>query len=71
MFLAFTDFSTLTPAIVISSIGGHGQCLTCITKNFFSRLSYSFFTYHPSVDPPILQKLAQAQIVEALPIVAP
>ena len=40
MFLAFTDFPTLTPAIVISSIGGHGQCLTCITKNF-SRLSYS------------------------------
>ena len=37
---AFTDFPTLTPAIVISSIGGHGQCLTCITKNF-SRLSYS------------------------------
>ena len=31
MFLAFTDFPILTPAIIISSVVGHGQYLACIT----------------------------------------
>ena len=39
---SFYWLPTLTPVIVILSIGGHGQCLACITKNsVFSQSSFS------------------------------